>query len=390
MSPNSPVFLEVDEYEKEPSVRRARSNGYLDFLQDQEKWDRRNEGLQMTRYHDRGYHGATQKRAGGDRLAVPTFEVSPRRPRASSDGRSPYNTDQLSRDFRTVEVRPQHRPDSSADEPFVPEIRHIRGSNHSKTPALQKPKVPPVVIQEHPPTFEATHQNPGKSPGASPRSTSGPPLLQYKYKLLQEKMDNISSACERYSQVEAADPRDSTFAKISEQVKGFSFDLQVWSHISGVQHMATTYIPGDDVAVADAASRIMDRLTDRAVELSEACAKANPKDLKIEVVGKVQDEEAIFNDSKDDLIEHNVTESLGYIIESGLHGIGLQIKSLKRLTRSLQEVTPDAREEVAAVASLVGEAGRYFGSSEALRLYPIDRKFAGRRALEEARHVAAR
>jgi hypothetical protein len=60
------------------------------------------------------------------------------------------------------------------------------------------------------------------------------------------------------------------------------------------------------------------------------------------------------------------------------------------LTRSLQDATPDAREEVAAVASLVGEVGRYFGSDAAMQQYVVEKKFSGRRALEEARYAAAR
>jgi hypothetical protein len=84
------------------------------------------------------------------------------------------------------------------------------------------------------------------------------------------------------------------------------------------------------------------------------------------------------------------TESLGYIIDASLHSIRLQIKGLKRLTRSLQEVTPEGREEAVAVASLVEEAGRYFGSDAALDRYPVEKKYSGRRALEEARYMVTR
>lgn len=83
------------------------------------------------------------------------------------------------------------------------------------------------------------------------------------------------------------------------------------------------------------------------------------------------------------------TESIGYIINASLHSIKLQIKSLKRLTRSLQEATPDARDEVKAVSSLVKEVQLYFGSEAALERHPVDKKFSGRRALEEARFAAA-
>jgi hypothetical protein len=79
------------------------------------------------------------------------------------------------------------------------------------------------------------------------------------------------------------------------------------------------------------------------------------------------------------------TETLGYIIDASLHSIRLQIKGLKRLTRSLQEVTPQGEEEAVAVASLVAEVGGYFGSDTALNRYLINRHLSGRRVLEEAR-----
>jgi hypothetical protein len=88
--------------------------------------------------------------------------------------------------------------------------------------------------------------------------------------------------------------------------------------------------------------------------------------------------------------ERDPTESIGYIINASLHSIKLQIQNLKRLTRSLQEATPDAREEVAAVSSRVAEVMKYFGSDDALNRYAVDKKFSGRRALEEARYAAAR
>jgi hypothetical protein len=112
--------------------------------------------------------------------------------------------------------------------------------------------------------------------------------------------------------------------------------------------------------------------------------------MRRKATGKTLPGSALKDRADNDSNEQDATESLGYIIESGLHSISLQIKSLKRLTRSLQEATPDAKEEAEAVASLVAEAGQYFGSSEALKRYSVDAKFAGRRALEEARVAAAR
>lgn len=78
-------------------------------------------------------------------------------------------------------------------------------------------------------------------------------------------------------------------------------------------------------------------------------------------------------------------ETLSFVIHSCLHSIELQIQNLKLLSRTLQEATPDAREEVEAVSRLVAETVKYFGSQDALRRYSIDERFSGRKALEEAR-----
>ena len=361
MSPNSPILLEVDDYTQEPNIRRARSNGYLDFLQEQEEWDRREQRLQMTRYRDRGHYGASQQRprTGADRLAVPTYEVSPRRPRASSDGRSPYNTDRLTRDFKTMEVRPERVVESDA--------RYARGSTHSRPPAFQRPKAPPVVIQHDPP------------PASRTPSPSGQPQLQYKYWLLQNKLADISSACVPFADVEAARPGDLTFAKIAEQVKGFSFDLQVWSYVSNIENMARI----DDAVVV--AEQIMDRMTDRAVELIEVCKRAKPGDLRFEGLEKLDDGDDMFNETDDDQDDPDPPAPLGSTISSNLHSMSLQLKNLKRLTRALQDATPDAKQEMDAVAGLVSEVGRYFGTKDALERFAVERRFAGRRALEEAR-----
>lgn len=64
--------------------------------------------------------------------------------------------------------------------------------------------------------------------------------------------------------------------------------------------------------------------------------------------------------------------------------MGLQLQTSKRLTRSLQEVTAGAQDEVAAVAGLVNEVVEYSSSHEALDWRNIDEKFVGRKALEEA------
>ncbi|KAJ4332900.1 hypothetical protein N0V87_008030 [Didymella glomerata] len=77
-----------------------------------------------------------------------------------------------------------------------------------------------------------------------------------------------------------------------------------------------------------------------------------------------------------------------FVIHTLLHSIEVQIQTLKRLTRSLQEATPSAREELIGVSRLVEDTAKYFGSDAAIRQHSIDTKFAGRKALDEARGTA--
>lgn len=56
----------------------------------------------------------------------------------------------------------------------------------------------------------------------------------------------------------------------------------------------------DTMAVANAASYILDRLTDRATELSEACSRAKPSDLDAQSLRTIQDEDNIFEELEND------------------------------------------------------------------------------------------
>ncbi|KAH4048068.1 hypothetical protein HBI23_176910 [Parastagonospora nodorum] len=390
MSPKSPVFLEVVDFEREPEVRRARSNDYLDYLEDQEIWNKRDKERQMVPYHRGKHYGATHQRAGSNLLDVPVpiYEVNPRHHRrVRSDVGS--RMEDSPKPFNRREVSPRPEVLSKEDESVVEE--RMRASNHTKSPAFERPKIkiPPVIIQKELPESNAADQKPGKSPVGRPRSASGQPQLQCRYLVLQDKLAEISLACVRYIDVEASNPRDLTFEKISEQVQGFEFDLRVWSSIANIDKIARRDIPEEARAIADAALRNMDRLIERAMELHDACAKAKPNDLKLKDLPRIDDEETMFDDQNLEPSQQDPTESIGYIIKASLHSIKLQIKSLKRLTRSLQEATPYARDEVKAVSSLVKEVEMYFGSEAALERHPVDTKFSGRRALEEARFAAA-
>jgi hypothetical protein len=302
---HSPIVLEVDDSEREPEVRRTRSGGHLDYLQDQERWNRRDQERQMVQYRGRKHYGATQQRVGGDRLEVPTavYKESQKHRRARSD--VGVRTEDLSRPFSTLEVKPRPELNSGRNDrnDSILDGGIQRASTHSRPPAFERPprdRLPPIIVQNLPPGSDTTDQKPARSPGGSPRSPGGPPQLQYKYLVLQNKLADVCLACIRYIDVEAARPQDLTFEKISEQVKGFAFDLRTWAHIANIENMARRDIPTDAIAVTDAAARNLGRLVERTTELHDACSKAKPSDLKFQELPKLEDEDAMFREVDDE------------------------------------------------------------------------------------------
>ncbi|KAL1800240.1 hypothetical protein ACET3X_000582 [Alternaria dauci] len=121
--------------------------------------------------------------------------------------------------------------------------------------------------------------------------------------------------------------------------------------------------------VVDAASRSLDRLLDQFRALPEV------------------DDDSLFEDGDDNSCESDPTESLSFVVHSSLHSIELQIQNLKRLSRTLQEATPDAKNEVTAVAGLVADTVKCFGSQEALSRYSMNEQISERKGLEEGRHA---
>jgi hypothetical protein len=62
-----------------------------------------------------------------------------------------------------------------------------------------------------------------------------------------------------------------------------------------------------------------------------------------------------------------------------------QIKNLSHVAGVIREIaTPMDRAFIARV-ELISEIKRYFGTAQAMKLYGVDPKFSGRKALEEAR-----
>jgi hypothetical protein len=411
MATSSSDLLDVDEYERRPSHHRSRSGGYIDHLEEKTKLDRRDRERQMKRYHDSRHATSSSSHllptsdrlaATSDRLAVPVFETT-RRGRSSSEAGT-RDRDPGKR-YNVQEVRPSPKPRTDytlSSEPALPSQLPVR---YERKPQQQKrPSIKVEIHQDNPPSSTVgSATKPRRSPSASPHSPTAQPQLQYQYAMLQNKLSQISNACAPYVKVEAANPEDLTHGKIAELAASYAFDLEVWAHVANLEGMAM--IDPRKKRVVDAASHSLDRLLDRVTDLNDACLQAKPRDLKFEVLPQVDDDN-LFEDGNDDRYvqannegpatlltnrrsESDPTEALSFIIHSSLHGIELQIQNLKRLTRTLQEATPDAKEEVVAVAKLVAETVKYFGSQEALDRYRIDNKFAGRKGLEEARYANA-
>ena len=66
------------------------------------------------------------------------------------------------------------------------------------------------------------------------------------------------------------------------------------------------------------------------------------------------------------------------------------MQTLARMTRSLQEATPDAKDEVVAIGNLVADTDRLFGSPDALGKHPIDPRFTVQEVMNEARYDVGR
>ncbi|KAI8939370.1 hypothetical protein NX059_003153 [Plenodomus lindquistii] len=379
-------LLTVDSLERRPSHHRSRSTGYVGNVEDREGRNRREREREMKRYHDSKYSTSStfrqREHSTSDYLGVPGCGTTIRNARSNEDiGRA---HDEPTRGYTVKEVRPMPRPYDLdlTSEPVLPCQSIVPYPDQRQR--HKRPIIKVEVHQSDPPLPSSpVGLTARRSPTASPHSPTARPELQYQYATLQNKFAQIGFKCATYLEVEAADPKDLTFAKIAQLVDGFAFDMHVWAHIVCLDNMAK--IDSQKRFIVEAAAQNLERLLYRAIELDNACARAKPKDLKFSGWLAV-DEETMFEDTTDDRSVNDATESLAFIIHSGLQSIELQIRTMKRMSRCLQEATPDAREEVMAMKKLVQQTARYFGSDAALEKYDIDLRFAGRIALTEAMH----
>ncbi|PSN62464.1 hypothetical protein BS50DRAFT_603180 [Corynespora cassiicola Philippines] len=369
---------EVDDYDQAPGLHRSRSGSYADHVESKAQWDRRDRERQMKRYRDR-YPAHRQQPS--DRLYVPTFDQGGRHRRSRSDEMMGEKIEEPARNFNVREQKPRRLQDLVLEE-------QPTQANQQLT-VRTKPKIQVQIHQEETPSQAIARRTTKKTPSASPRSPGAQPEMLFQYNTLQNKLAEIESACTPYEDVEAADPQDLTFSKISEQVRGISFELLVWARLMNLEN--TGKIDRNKKEYCSTAIRMLGRLTKRVTDLSALCRDAKPRDLKYEPLPDEDDEDDRYQsygyDSEDDNSVNDVTESKGFLIEHQLNSIQFQMKTLKRLTRPLQEATIDGEDEVVAVEKLVDEVGKYFGSEEALRQYSIDSKYAGKTALREAKYT---
>jgi len=82
-----------------------------------------------------------------------------------------------------------------------------------------------------------------------------------------------------------------------------------------------------------------------------------------------------------------VAESPGFLIQAHLNSIEFQMRTLGRLTRSLQEAAPNAKEDMESLEELVNEVGKHFGTMEAVEALGPGMRFTGRKALDEVRRL---
>lgn len=367
---------------------RSSSGGYLDFFENQREFERKKREMALElRYDDfRRPHVPPPKSA--ESLQVPPPEGATHR-RVRSHEEIGSRREPSSREYRTRIQQPQYSLSSDAPVPTQLPVKRI----HKPRPG---PKIQVQVTQPDPPNPTGEGHTPRRSPlkSASPHSPGAQPELLYQFKTIQTKLSDVQTKCAPYEDLEAANPRDLTFAKIAEEVKGYAFQLTIWGQIVHIESLGRIDKKKRDVV--ESVSDTLDRISDRIAELNKACLVAKPRDLKIAPLPELEDDgddfEYGFGD-EDEPNEDNAVdeiESLGARIQSYLQSIRTNMQALGRLTRSLQEASPDCMEEVVAVEKLVGEVTKFFGSEEDVKMYGIDTKYSGRKALEEARYAAER
>lgn len=390
MADHSDEFLSPeDERNTHRRINRARSGGYVDHAEDRARWNRR-------------YHA----QPASNHLSVPTFDSGHghrrvrshdeirRRRVASTD--SPHQHYEPVSSYNVREARPQMAEHDLRKEArrYMERVRReadpqVRSSETTHQRRPSRPKIKVQVHQQHSPESRPDRNTPRRSPNRSPRtprtprsaksarshdpsprsskSTGSLPVLPFYFASVQRKLEAVIAACEPHSDIEAATPRDLTFAKIADEVEGCAFQLRSWSQTVDLNDMIK--IDRSKRDHMDLTTRTLERLENRADKLRDACRMAKPQDLKWKPLPDDVDDEGSYNSNVENLDRlGDVTDSLGFKIHSLLDSLRSQTHILFRMTRSLQEATPNARDEVTVVEKLVKDTACRFPARGILSL----------------------
>lgn len=302
MSTISKDFLKVGDETRSGKQQRSRSSGHLDRIEEQERSERRDREQKMKEYYKNTRNiSTTHHRTKSDSLGVPVCETSRR---SRSGERIEQQRNETPPGYHVKEVRPgpsPYRYDLNT-EPVLPSQLPVPVRGRTSQSEKPKAKIPPIIIQENPPSpNKASNWNSKRSPNASPHSPTAQPVLQVQYATLQNKLALVCDSCKPYVDVEPASPQDLTFAKIRDTVEGFAEDLHIWSHIANLDGLAR--IDKDMRNLVDATSDTMDRLLDRVAELRDVCRAAKPKDLKMQPLSDIDDDDdfELYDDGDGDM-----------------------------------------------------------------------------------------
>lgn len=295
MATRSTDFLNVDEATRVPGRHRSRSGGYAELVGERTQWDRRDGHRRTKRYHDSHLSPSSG-------LYAPRSDTSHRRSRSHEDIILNQERGGLPSaavvPYRVREVVPAIQYDR--DDASTRSDEKLMSRSRKSASKRRRPSIRVEIHQSQSPRSPRSATSEGgfsKSPSPSPKSPSTIPHLQMQCATLRNKIAQVGRACSIYEDVEAANPRDLTFARIFEQIKGVGFELEVWSHVANLEDMVR--IESGKRKVVEAASRTLDWMAGNISALEKECRKAKPRDLKVELLPDIDSDDGFGEDESD-------------------------------------------------------------------------------------------
>lgn len=276
MAGRSSDFLEVRE-DARHGRNRSSSGGYFDFFEDQKMFERQKREMALEPRYYNFHRPHVPPLRSADTLQVPPPEGATHR-RVRSNEEMGRKREASSREYNVRVQQPQYSLSSDAP---LPTQLPVKSNLKSDYKPRRGPKIQVEVTQPDPPTSTEEAHTPRRSPlkSASPLSPGAQPELLYQFRMIQDRLSEVQTKCAPYEDLEAANPRDLTFSKIAEEVKGYSFQLAMWGQIVHIESLCR--IDKKRREVVERVSEALDRINDRVTELNRACQAAKPRDLKI-------------------------------------------------------------------------------------------------------------